>query len=235
MKENAIPPCEVLKEIFTTKQVLLPNGTRKRTSAGIDMVTACALYNVVLKHKPKTVVEVGMGQGISTLAILCALSQTGGQLISVDPYFTWKEARDAALLGVQRAGYSSLHRHIESASEMALPKLLADGLKIDAAYIDGNHDFDHVFIDFFYLDLMLTPGGVIGFNNAGWLDVFRVIRHLQKHRSFKEIDVGLNTDYSARNPIVSLGRRIMHMPRQDRYFMKFESQHPATKKQCPSL
>ncbi|MBU1695356.1 MAG: class I SAM-dependent methyltransferase [Verrucomicrobia bacterium] len=222
MKEIAHPPCEVLKEIFTTKQVLLPSGERKRTSAGIDEAHAWALYNVILKHKPKTVIEIGMAQGISTLSILCALSQTGGQLISIDPYFTWTEARDAALYSIHRAGFSSFHTHIEKASEIALPKLLADGLKIGAAYIDGDHHYDHVFIDFFYLDLMLTPGGVIGFNNAGWPDVFRVIRYLQKHHPFEELDVGLNPDYRARNPILSLFRRIMRMPRQDRYYMKSE-------------
>lgn len=91
---------------------------------------------------------------------------------------------------------------------------------MDLGYIDGCHDFDHAFIDFFYLDRMIPAGGILGFNDAGWPTVFKVIRYLQKHREYKEMDVGLKPDYSARNVFLSAARRVLSMPRQDRYFCK---------------
>lgn len=224
MKPDSLPPCEVLREILSTGRVVLPNGEFRRASAGIGAEHSIALYRAVLRERPEVVVETGMGQGVSTLSMLCALEQTGGRLISIDPYnVDWTEGRDAALHAVQRAGYAARHQFIEENSEFALPRLRAEGLRIQFGYIDGHHGFEHAFIDFFYLDCMLAPGGLLGFNNAGWPSVFSVIRYLQKHRAYIEEDVGLKADYSARNPLFSIMRRILRRPRQDRYFRKDRS------------
>ena len=87
-------------------------------------------------------------------------------------------------------------------------------------YIDGDHAFDHVFIDFFYGDQLLDAGGILGFNDAGWPAVYRVIRFLQRHRRYAEVNVGLSPDYKGRNPLVTLARRLLRRSRQDRYFRK---------------
>lgn len=220
MKEIELPPCAVLKEMWETGRALLPDGTTVPTTSGIGQTHAAALYRTVLRERPEVVIETGMGQGVSTLAILCALSQTGGRLISIDPYTDWKRGRDAALFAIRRAGYADHHQFIEAGSEVALPRLLADGLRIQFGYVDGCHCFDHAFLDFYYLDSMLDPGKLLAFNNAGWPDVYAVIRYLQKHRNYKEEDVGLQPDYSARSWWLSLARRLLRRPRQDRYFRK---------------
>ncbi len=217
-----LPPCEVLHEIITSKQTLLPSGERKATTAGISALHAWTLYNVVLHQKPDVVIEVGMAQGISTLSILCALDKTEGNLISIDPYVNWPSGKKAALYAVERAGYAERHRHIEEKSYRALPKLLAQSTQVNLGYIDGNHAFEHAFIDFFYLDRMLPIGGVIGFNDVGWRSVHRVIRFLRTQRKYREMDAGLHPDYTARTVFHSILRRLLRMPRQDRYFRKLE-------------
>ena len=214
------PPCDVLKEIWDTGRVQLPGGGSRPAVLGIGVKHATALYHLVLREKPDMVVETGMGQGVSTLSILCALQQTGGRMISIDPYPRWTRGREAALNAVQRAGYADRHRLIEEPSEIALPRLVSEGLRIQFAYVDGNHDVEHAFLDFFYMDRLLREGGVMGFNNAGWRPVFQVIRHLKRTRPYKELTVGLQADYGARNPLLSLMRRLMRWPRQDRYFRK---------------
>ncbi|HIE11631.1 MAG TPA: class I SAM-dependent methyltransferase, partial [Kiritimatiellae bacterium] len=210
----------MLEEMYRTGCVRLPDGSRRPASSGISARHAAALYHMVLREEPELVVETGMGQGFSTLAILCALSRTGGRLISIDPYEGWESGMKAALFAVERAGYAGRHRHIRRRSSEALPALLAEGTRIQMGYVDGSHRFEDVFIDFYYLDRMLVPGGVIGFDNCGWADVYRVIRFLQRRSGYREVDAGLVPDYRARNPLRGVLRRILGRPRQDRYFRK---------------
>jgi hypothetical protein len=217
------PPCPLLREVVARRRVLLPNGEERDLVANIGSASSAALYQTVLHERPGVVIEVGMAQGISTLSILAALNQTGGRLISIDPYYTWPSARLAALYSVERAGFSAFHQHIQAPSYEALPHLLAQGISPQMGYIDGAHDFGNCFIDFFYLDLMLPVGGMIGFNDAGWLSVHRVIRFLEKHRHYAEQDVGLAASYTGRNVVVSAGRWLLRMPRQDRYFRKLQT------------
>jgi hypothetical protein len=53
----------------------------------------------------------------------------------------------------------------EAPSFQVLPKLQADGLRIDFAFIDGCHTFDYAMVDFFYIDKMLRVGGVVVFDD----------------------------------------------------------------------
>ncbi len=215
-----LPPCDVLRQMVA--EVLIPrrSGEQMPLSSGIGAVHAAVLYKMVLRERPETVLEIGMGHGMSTLSILCALNQTGGRLISIDPYVDWRSGKDAALYAVERAGYSGHHTFIEKPSCLALPELFGQGQRIDFGYIDGNHSYEHAFIDAFYMDRMLRTGGVLGFNDTGWRSVFRVIRFLEREWRYEELDAGLAPNYAARNVAVSLIRRLLRMPRQDRYFRK---------------
>jgi len=44
----------------------------------------------------------------------------------------------------------------------------AQGERIDFAFIDGAHTFDHVLVDFFYIDRMLNVGGIVAFDDVGF-------------------------------------------------------------------
>lgn len=214
------PPCPILKELLETKQTTLPDGRTKRLVANINIEAVKALYDTVRREEPKVVVEIGMAQGVSTLSILSAVAGCGGTLVSIDPYNGWKSARDAALFAVERAGYAELHQHIEAPSYEALPKLLCDGVTVNFAYIDGAHDFANVFIDMFYIDRLLSVGGVVGFNDAGWTDVDKVIGFLRRQRRYEEIDVGLNKNFRGRNTLYTFARVLLNRSREDRYFRK---------------
>ena len=100
----------------------------------------------------------------------------------------------------------------------------ARGLHAD---IDGDHSFDYVMLDFFFVDLTLEVGGVVGFNDCGWKSVFRVIRFIETHKEYAEIDLGIEPDYHGRNALVSLGRRLFGFNWSDRYFRKLEDHTPA--------
>ena len=110
----------------------------------------------------------------STLAILTALDElgAGGRLISIDP-FQRADYGEQGLINVERAGLASHHEWIDEADDLALPRLLASGTKIDFGYIDGWHTFDYMLLDFWYLEKMLPVGGHLAFNDCGWRAVRR--------------------------------------------------------------
>jgi len=41
-------------------------------------------------------------------------------------------------------------------------------MKIDFAFIDGGHKFDEIFLDFYYVDLLLNQNGYVLFHDA-WM------------------------------------------------------------------
>ena len=104
--------------------------------------------------------------------------------------------------------------------------MIEKGSQADFVYIDGNHNFDYVMVDFFLADKLLSPGGVVAFNDAGWRSVHKVIRLLQKFRDYDELDVGLPRRYDARNPLFSFIKRLRGQSRLDRYFRKSSDWEP---------
>lgn len=224
---KTLPPCEILREILSSGFVTDTAGQQRPLYAGISASHAIALYRTVLKHRPKRVVETGMCFGISTLSILTALRELdeGGRMISIDPLQTRNE-KGIGLLNVRRAGLDSLHELIEKPSYKALPELLAKGVTMDFGYIDGNHSFDYALLDFFYMDKMTGAGGVIGFNDCGWPSIHHVVKFVQTHRRYEELDVGLPANYRGRNLLFSMARWFQGRSGADRYFRKIENWEP---------
>jgi predicted O-methyltransferase YrrM len=196
-------------------------------NSGIAPEYAVGMFRAVLRKNPQTVLEIGMANGGSTLTILSALSQLGGDrlLISIDP----SQSSDWASVGlnnVRANGLSHLHRLIEEPDYLALPKLIEQNFKPDLAYIDGWHTFDHVLLDFFYVDKLLPVGGLVGFNDAGWRAIRRVLGFMATHRRYTELDVGIKPNYLGRNIVASIGRRVLNVVNNDRWFEKAAAWEP---------
>lgn len=220
-------PNPMIREIFDKQQVVDEAGNTHPLHSAIVLEYAQALYGAVLAHRPGVVVEIGMAYGISTLAILTGLREIGthGRLISIDPRQT-SVFKGIGVRNVRCSGMSDRHELIESFDYVALPRLLERGETIQFAYIDGWHTFDYCLLDFFYLDKLLEPGGIVGFNDAGWRSVHKVLGFVQTHRKYMEIDVGLGKDYRRLNPVRILAGQITGRSHADRYFQKLESWEP---------
>ena len=224
---DQLPPNPVLQEIFRTGMLNHPSGQRLKTAANIGPQNSLALYETVLKHRPKIVIEIGMAYGISTLSILTALQKIGtGRLISIDPYIGWPTGKIVAEHNIKMAGLGEFHEHIQSFSHLALPKLLSEGMTVDFAYVDGAHTFDYCFVDFFYLDKLLVENGIVAFNDCGWRSVHKVICFLDKWRHYKEMDVGLPKKHKGANPLFSIIKFLEGRSTNDRYFQKTKEWEP---------
>src|SRR5258708_1736921 len=185
---------EVFQEIVRTGFTILPSGESVKVTSHIDESCGTLVQKVIRDIRPQVAIEVGLAFGISTLYILEALKETGGQkLIGMDPAQRDQYWRGGGLHAVSRAGYESLYEFHENTSQQVLPALVAQGQRIGFAFIDGWHTFDHTLIDFFYIDQMLEPGGVVIFDDVGGPAIKRACDFILTNRSYELYgDVRLN-------------------------------------------
>jgi predicted O-methyltransferase YrrM len=219
-------PNALLQRIYDTRIVHGADGCEHGLAAEIPYEYAEALYRLVLRQRPQVVVEVGMAFGLSTLAILTALDEVGGpgRLLSIDPGQSMN-FHGVGVANVERSGLAARHELVEQPDFVALPALLSRGTSIDLAYVDGWHTFDHVLLDFFYLDKMLGPGGLIGFNDCNWPAVEKALGFVTTHRKYEELPVEFRVDRRKGRMLRSLYRKSMGTP--DRWFRKLEDWQPA--------
>jgi predicted O-methyltransferase YrrM len=127
-----------------------------------------ALGAWVRRENARRTIEVGLAYGMSALYMCEGLVANGhpdARHLAIDPYQTHgPDGRGFARCGLQHledAGLTSIIEHDEEESQIALPRLLADGRTFDLAFVDGNHRFDRVFLDLYYLGRLVRRGGIV--------------------------------------------------------------------------
>jgi len=227
---NLFKKCPVIEEILVGRSAYTLSGDKIAVHSDIGLAHAEALHETVLRYKPAVVLEVGMAFGVASLSVLSALEEIGqnGKLLSVDPLQTpdWK---GCGLASIARAGLKHRHEMHEDFDYNVLPKLLASGLKLDFAYIDGWHTFDYTLLDWWYVDRMLKAGGIAAFNDCSWPAVDKAIQFVVTHRKYTEIDVGLPLPRRRKLELLnklSFGLKKLPLPDRDRYFRKDANWEP---------
>lgn len=117
-----------------------------------------------LEHRGlKRTLETGFAYGVSAAFIMSA---TGSPHYAIDP--RPEHYRNLGVANIDRIGMRSL-LHLETDfAHNVLPRLLAQRLRFDFAFIDGDHRFDGIFVDFFYVDLLLQQDGYVMLHDA-WM------------------------------------------------------------------
>src|SRR5207244_2103367 len=72
--------------------------------------------------------------------------------------------------------------------EFALPDLIRRGEKYEFALIDGFHTFDQTLVDFYFVNRLLDPGGVVIIDDLHLPAVHRVARWISKLSNYKVVD-----------------------------------------------
>jgi predicted O-methyltransferase YrrM len=176
---------KLVEQILTTRQVHTPDGATLPLQDSIDAETGALLQNLIFTHRPSVSLEIGLAYGVSALFICEALSVVGGTkhvVIDAAQSTTWK---GIGLANLRTAGFAPMVDFREEYSQDALPKLCAEGLEIDFAFIDGTHTFDQKMIDFFYVDCLLRTGGVIAFDDCDWPSIRALCRFIATNRSYR--------------------------------------------------
>jgi predicted O-methyltransferase YrrM len=117
----------------------------------------------VVREGATRTVEVGLGYGISALYACEGLLTNGDEKarhVVIDPNQATRFA-DCGLQFVEEAGLADLVEHHAEESQIVLPRFLGEGRRFDLAFVDGNHRFDGVFVDLFYLGRLVRSGGIV--------------------------------------------------------------------------
>ena len=130
----------IVEEILRTKQVRTVDGAATLPlKDSIDEPIGLLLQKLIAEKRPSVTMEIGLAYGLSTLFICEALASVGGKRhIAIDAFQSsiWG---GIGLHHVRTAGYGNLLELREELSQDALPRLVAEGVKVDLAYIDGTH------------------------------------------------------------------------------------------------
>jgi len=119
-----------------------------------------ALRAWIVCERATRTIEVGLGYGVSALyACDGLLANGGGRHVAIDPHQSTRFA-GCGLQLLEEAGVRELIDFHGEESQTALPRFLVEGSRFDLAFVDGNHRFDYVFVDLFYLGRLLRPGGI---------------------------------------------------------------------------
>jgi predicted O-methyltransferase YrrM len=122
-----------------------------------------ALARWVLREAAIETIEIGLAYGLSALYICEALIRRGdprARHVVLDPYQAQRFA-NCGLQVLDEAGVGSLVDYHNETSQVALPAFLKEGRQFDLGFVDGNHRFDSVFVDLFFLGRLLRKGGAI--------------------------------------------------------------------------
>jgi len=183
----------VIKEVTRRVTELLEKGTiqvspteNHRITGSITPIEAVQLALLILTHKPCTTLETGVGCGVSALAICTALAALPGvdrRHFGIDPC-QFVDHSGAALALLARYNLARLFSLCPGATHLEAPALLKNGVTLDFAFIDGWHTFDYALIDFFYIDKMLRPGGIVAFHDATMPAIKKCLNFIRTHRRY---------------------------------------------------
>ncbi len=175
-----------------------------------------ALRGWVIKEEAASTIEVGLAFGISALFICEALLESGATYashVALDPNQETHFA-DCGLQALEEAGVAGLLEFYPEASEIALPRFLAEDRRFDFAFVDGNHRFDGVFLDLIYLGRLVRPGGIIFVDDYQLQSVARTVSFCTNNLGWAVEEVSPHDDLHRwavlRTPRVPLRRSYDH-------------------------
>ena len=184
----------VLEEILRAEQVMTPTGEVLPLHSHAEPDEGRLLQQLIRETGATRTLEIGLAYGVSALYICEALRDVpGAKHVIIDP--AQRTATPMAnswsgvgLANLERAGFLDLIEFHEDESCLVLPRLVAEGRRFDLAWIDGSHLFDYALVDFFFVDRLLRPGGVVVFDDVHYPSVRRVCQFLVRNRAYAVLD-----------------------------------------------
>ena len=152
----------VLERLYRDNTVTHRDGKRRPLCPpGITQAKGEYLFRLVRDVRPQHTLEIGFAYGVSTLFIAEALRQNGsGHHVVIDP----NEHRLFDGLGLAHLDEAGLRPWVtfhEEPAELCLPRLVADGRRVDFVFNDSGHLFDHVITEFVFVARLLRTGGLL--------------------------------------------------------------------------
>ena len=147
------------------------------------------MHDTARRLKPARSLEVGLAYGFSTLYILAALHETGsGQHLALDPFQFAEKYRGVGSQHARHVGMETSFQLLQEYSTVALARFAAQKETFEFIYIDGNHRFDDVLVDFTLAAEVCPMGGNIILDDLWMPSIQTVASFLRTNRTdFREI------------------------------------------------
>jgi predicted O-methyltransferase YrrM len=139
-----------------------------------------ALRDLAVAEGAKRTIEVGLALGMSALFLCQAVVPRGGRHLAVDPFQT-ESWNGAGLRTLREAGVEGLVEVIEEESQLALPRLVGQGRQFDFAFVDGDHRFEGVFLDLYFMTRLVKPGGLVVVDDMWMPSVRTAVAYVERN------------------------------------------------------
>lgn len=155
----------------------------------ISIEQGAELHRIARAHRTKTSLEIGFAYGFSTIWLLDALSvQVESSHLAIDP-LERRVWQGVGLRQVERVSeLGPTFGWVEDYSIHALSQLIRQKRKFDLVFIDGNHRFDDVLVDFYLADQVLAVGGLMAFDDLWMQSVRSVISFVSLNRDYQLVE-----------------------------------------------
>ena len=165
-----------IRSLYEAGTIVGEDGTEfPLTPQGVLEPDGEALRDLAISEGVAHTIETGLCYGLSTLFLCEALAESGrpdAGHVAMDPFQT-KHLRSAGLQALREAGVDHAVEFHARPSQLVLPELLAQRREFDLAFIDGDHRFDAVLLDLYYLHKLVKPGGLIVLDDV-WMPSVRL-------------------------------------------------------------
>jgi predicted O-methyltransferase YrrM len=152
----------------------------------ISIEQGAMLHRLAREHRVQRSLEVGLAYGFSTVWLLDALAaQAEAVHIAIDP-FQKTGWGGIGLAQAARVDFAGRFDWLPEYSIHALSDLIRQQQRFDFIYIDGNHRFDDVMVDFYLADQLMRPGGLIVLDDL-WMPSIRTVADFIFHNRAYEL------------------------------------------------
>lgn len=198
----------ILAEMLRSQQATTLTGETVPLHSHLPALEGEILQSWLRTHQPRRLLEIGMAYGSSSLWICEATASWSTCHYHIIDAFQTTEWQHIGCDNLERAGYGGQFRLHEELSELCLPRLLQEGLRFDFAFVDGWHTFDHVLLEFFYINRMLDVGGLVIFDDLHLPSLQKVMAYLDRYPCYERLELPPELAHSV--PIKV--RKLMKLP-----------------------
>ncbi len=148
---------------------------------------AAFIYNFLKEHYLTKTLEAGFAYARSASHIIAA---TQSQHIAIDPF--QDHYQNLGLKNIEKLGFTEFLDFRRDFSHNVLPQLVQEKRKFEFIFIDGDHKFDGILVDFYYADLLLDKHGYVLLHDTWMRSTQLVMSFIESNRTdYKQIPTGL--------------------------------------------
>ncbi len=126
------------------------------------------IYTIVKVMNPTTIIETGMGSGVSTTAMLAA-SNDETNVISIDPGVPYGKG-DKEVGFLIPINLRKKHKFVKGTSKQKMKEVLSYVDKVDIFFHDSDHTYENIMLELNEVWPKLSEESIILVDNYDWTD-----------------------------------------------------------------